>query len=92
MVTLTASDAWSGVRQMEARFQRDGTGAQRNCIAGFTAVPSRTVSCTLRFSAAEAGTYRLLYLNALDNANNSQSLDAALAAAAGYPTTLTVTP
>jgi len=95
VVTLTASDAWSGVRQMEARFQRDGaTGGvgQRNCIAGFTAVPSRTVSCALRFSASEAGTYRLLYLQALDNASNGQSLDATQAAAAGYPTVLTVTP
>jgi len=95
VVTLTASDAWSGVRQMEARFQRDGaTGfpGQRNCIAGFTAVPSRTVTCALRFSASEAGTYRLLYLNALDNASNAQSLDATQAAAAGYPTVLTVTP
>ncbi|HEU4556998.1 MAG TPA: Ig-like domain-containing protein [Longimicrobium sp.] len=91
-VTISATDAWSGVRQLEARFRRVGDTFERNCIAGFTAVASRTITCALRFSAIEAGTWRLLYLDAFDNAGVVQRLDAAQAQAAGYPVELTVTP
>lgn len=91
-VTISATDAWSGVRQLEARFRRVGDMAERNCIAGFTAVASRTIKCALRFSAIETGTWRLLYLDAFDNAGVLQRLDAAQAQAAGYPVELTVTP
>lgn len=91
-VTISASDAWSGVRQLEARFRRVGDQFERNCIAGFTAVASRTIKCALRFSATETGTWRLVYLDAFDDASVLQRLDAAQAQAAGYPVEFTVTP
>jgi hypothetical protein len=95
VVTITAGDTWSGVKSLETRFQRDGADGslfQRNCLGGFAAAPSRTVRCALRFAAGDAGTWRMQYLRAVDNANNLTSLNAAQADSAGYTTVLAVTP
>ncbi|HYH81932.1 MAG TPA: Ig-like domain-containing protein [Longimicrobium sp.] len=95
VVTITGSDSWSGVKSLETRFVKDGADAnlfQRNCLGGFTAAPSRTVKCALRFAAGDAGTWRMQYLHVVDNANNLLALTAAQADSAGYTTVLTVTP
>jgi hypothetical protein len=95
VVTITGSDTWSGVKSLETRFTKDGADPnlfQRNCLGGFTAAPSRTVKCALRFAAGDAGTWRMSYLRVVDNANNLTLLNAAQADSAGYTTVLTVTP
>ncbi len=92
-VSLSATDtAWTGVRVLEARFRQVGSMLERNCIRAFTPGTSRTVTCALRFSSLEVGTWRLLYLRATDQANATRTLDAAAAQAAGWPVELVVTP
>jgi len=95
VVTITGSDSWSGVKTLETQFVKDGADPnlfQRRCLGGFTAAPSRTVKCALRFAAGDAGTWRMQYLRVVDNANILLSLNAAQADSAGYTTVLTVTP
>jgi hypothetical protein len=91
-VTMTATDAWSGVRQMEVQLRGESDSFQQRCFATAAAAATRTLRCALRFPAGSQGAWRLDYLRVTDAAGNLRSLDAAQAQAAGFSTDLTVTP
>jgi hypothetical protein len=93
-VTLSASDALSGVVLMQARFQPVGNAGQwKDCYSGtVSARPSHSITCKLTFSAAEVGNWEVTSVWANDFLGNTKYLGTAQLQAAGYSTQLTVTP
>ena len=93
-VTISATDALSGVTVLDAIFQKVGDPTRtRDCYSGtMTAQPSHTFTCKLRFGPGDAGSWEVTQVRAVDFMNHLQALTTAQAQAAGYPTALTVTP
>lgn len=95
-VTLSASDRadHSGVWFLDMEFEKEtDTTQRRRCLLNGTGrVSSRTMTCRVAFGAADAGTWRVRYVRAIDFMNLSRVLFTADLQAAGYPTALTVTP
>jgi hypothetical protein len=95
-VTLSASEpsGASGVWFLDMEFEKTTDAAQRRrCLLnGSTQVFARTMTCRLAFGAADAGTWRVRYVRAIDFMNQSRVLFTADLQAAGYPAALTVTP
>lgn len=94
-VTFTATEpaSESGVWFMDLLFEKvSNTSETRRCLVNGTSVQhTRTLTCGQRFTAAEAGEWRVRYIRAIDFMNHSRVLFTAQLQAAGYPTQLTVT-
>jgi hypothetical protein len=92
-VTVSASDAKSGVSLLGVEFRKVGGTQTRYCSAPpFSSSPTLTTSCSFRFAAADAGSWRVSQVLLQDVALNGSTLSSAEVEAAGYQTEFTVTP
>jgi hypothetical protein len=95
-VTMQLADAGVGVREAGVDFTSPSGSGHVACAAFTPASGTRndgTFQCRLYVPAgAETGTWTLVYVEAYDLAGNGASLGRAELEAAGYPTTLLVTP
>jgi hypothetical protein len=91
-VSISGADAESGAYYLDAVLQRTGTTQTRRCQAFiFPVAPTRTLTCKLRFNAAETGAWQVSYVRVMDYVSNITTWNAAQVQAAGYSTGLTVT-
>lgn len=95
-VTMTATEPTtaSGVWFMDMEFEKIGDVSQRRrCLVnGSTLVFTRTMTCRVAFTAAaDAGTWYVRYIRAIDFANNSRELNNTQLQQGGYPERLVVT-
>ncbi|HSU14621.1 Ig-like domain-containing protein [Longimicrobium sp.] len=92
-LSLSATDAGSGLFFMTATLRRDGGTQTRQCTMGVPLnAPSATGACAFRFNAAETGAWTVALASVQDRAGNGTTLNTQQLAAAGYPTTISVTP
>lgn len=83
----------SGVWLLDMEFERvDDTTRRRRCLLNApTREWYREMTCRLTFTAADAGTWRVRYVRAIDFMNNANVAFTADIEAVGVPTLLTVT-
>ncbi|HEY0036666.1 MAG TPA: hypothetical protein VGB66_08270, partial [Longimicrobium sp.] len=95
-VTITASDAGLGVDRVGPVFRNPSGTQYASCTANTPASGTRasgTWVCSVTFApGAETGTWTLEWVALFDRAENNRDVTKAELEAAGYPTTLTVTP
>lgn len=93
-LSVSATDELSGLRSATITLARTGSTQTRPCSVFFS--PFNTLSgtqrCALRFNATETGAWTVRSVTLVDGVGNFTTLDTTQLGAAGYPTSVTVTP